>query len=72
MDNQPVCCPKCARLWDEPTCEQAISIELFGECIPCRFLNPGMNNLYGSGEGSKSDLDLITKTRLERNGQIQI
>jgi len=54
-------CPKCSREWQEP-CEQTNCIERFGECIPCRFLPVGENNPYGSGVGTKDELDALTTT----------
>ena len=56
-----VTCPCCGLHWDEPGCEQAACIELFGECIPCRFLPAGK----GSRSGSIADMDRIVARRKE-------
>lgn len=47
-------CPCCRMQWDEKT-EQHASIELFGECIVCRFMPDGK----GTGSGSQADIDAI-------------
>ena len=60
------CCPKCARTWEGP-CEQSVCIDLFGECIPCRFLPIGDKNKYGSGNGTEEELNIVTITNIERN-----
>lgn len=53
-------CRHCGREW-ELNCEQHACIELFDECIPCRFTPAGK----GSRAGTQADLDLITQKRAE-------
>ena len=47
-------CPCCGLKWDDDT-EQAACIELYCECIACRFSPSGK----GSRSGSMEDLDCI-------------
>jgi len=47
-------CPCCGLQWDKNT-EQHACIELFGECIPCRFVP----NSKGTRSGSNADIDAI-------------
>lgn len=56
-------CPCCKREWID-NCEQAISIELFDECMVCKFI-PGKP---GSGNGTSYDVDKISEIRMSRNG----
>jgi hypothetical protein len=53
-------CPSCGLQW-EATCEQHVSIQLFGECIVCRFLPAGK----GSRSGTLADMDRIVARRRE-------
>jgi hypothetical protein len=53
-------CPCCGSEW-ETDCEQHVCIQLFGECIACRFLPAGK----GSRSGSLADMDRITARRRE-------
>ena len=57
-------CPKCQREWkDQAPCDQTVCIEMFGECIPCRFLpTTHPNNTRGSGSGTDADLKAIEAT----------
>jgi hypothetical protein len=55
----PVECPLCKDKWPKD-CEQAVCIERFGECICCRF---------GSGAGTKAEIDSITKEAKRRANQ---
>jgi hypothetical protein len=48
-------CKKCTRLWQVDS-EQAISIEMFDECIVCKFTPRG----EGLNDGTKEQLDKIT------------
>lgn len=57
----PACCPKCARTWEDLACQQALSIELFGECIVCRFVPIGTINKYGSASGTEEELERLSK-----------
>ena len=54
-------CPKCQREWKgQAPCDQTVCIEMFGECIPCRFLpTTHPNNTRGSGSGTDADLKAI-------------
>lgn len=54
------CCPKCANTW-EGECDQSRCIELYGECIQCRFVPVGEINKYGSGSGTKEEFDNLNK-----------
>lgn len=49
---EQVSCPKCGRSWTPP-CEQTSCLELFGECIPCRFTNGGI--------GTESDFNSVVE-----------
>ena len=45
-------CPVCGRVWPHPS-EQGRCVELFGECVVCRFVPAGQPpNKYGSGAGT--------------------
>lgn len=49
-------CPVCSRTWPHPS-EQGRCVELFGECIVCRFIPAGVGiNSRGSGAGTPEDL----------------
>ena len=60
MANDQVACPKCGREWEAP-CEQSVCIEMFGECIPCRFIPIGDINKVGSGLGTDEEVEAIGK-----------
>lgn len=48
-------CPVCGRTWPHPS-EQGRCVELFGECIVCRFVPPGKApNWLGSGSGTDEE-----------------
>lgn len=49
-------CPCCERLWPEG-CEQAISIDLFNECVVCKFTPSGK----GSNDGTQEELDIVSE-----------
>ena len=51
-------CPCCGLQWEE-NCEQHACIELFGECIICRF----MPDSKGSKSGSQEDIIAIQAER---------
>lgn len=51
-------CPKCHRQWDTGS-QQAKCIDMFGECVVCRFVPPGEINPYGSGAGSEDDFNAL-------------
>jgi hypothetical protein len=51
-------CPCCGLLWERKS-EQHASIELFGECICCRFMPDGK----GTRSGTQDDLDRIQAKR---------
>lgn len=49
-------CPVCGRTWPHPS-EQGRCVELFGECVVCRFVPVGVGpNIRGSGAGTPEDL----------------
>ena len=54
-------CPKCGRQWEQWS-EQAVSIDWHGECVVCRFTPIGK----GTNEGTKSELDEISKESINR------
>jgi len=57
-------CPVCSLEWDDPNCEQAICIELYDECIPCRF---SPSHPHGSNTDDQEGMDAIMKVWRERN-----
>lgn len=61
--NEQCQCPKCRRQWDINT-EQHACIDMFGECIHCRFVPCGK----GSGSGTNADLDAIQEKRRQMLG----
>jgi hypothetical protein len=59
-------CTICGREWPEGS-EQAICVELFGECIVCRFAI-GKRYREGSKAGTDADLEKITDEWGKRKG----
>lgn len=53
-------CPRCKRKWIVP-CEQSKCIELYKECMCCRFIPHGKINLLGSASGTEDELKAITE-----------
>ena len=51
-------CPKCGLHWPEP-CQQTRCIERHGECIKCRFVPSGANNVHGSASGTAQELEQL-------------
>lgn len=58
MNLNEVQCFCCGNQWDKNT-EQHACIELFGECISCRFVP----NSKGSRSGTNADIDAIQQKR---------
>jgi hypothetical protein len=56
--RKAVTCPHCRQSWKRH-CDQHASIELFGECIPCRFMPDGK----GTREGTQDDIAAIQAKR---------
>ena len=56
-----VICPTCARQWQK-TSEQGVSIELYDQCVVCKFTPQG----NGSNDGSRKELDLVASESLRR------
>ncbi len=60
MNLNEVQCLCCGNQWDKYT-EQHACIELFGECISCRFVP----NSRGSGAGTNAEIDAIQQRQRE-------
>ena len=57
-------CPKCFRCWPVD-CEQAISVEMYGECVVCKFTPQGK----GSNDGTPEQLHEVRhESELRRMG----
>lgn len=59
--NRVVRCPKCDRQWNGAS-EQAVSVDLHGECVVCKFTPQGK----GSNNGTKEELRLIADESVKR------
>lgn len=60
-------CPVCPRSWDDNS-EQAVCIEMFNECIVCRFGVKGP----GSHSGIQEELDKISAEAKRRNTPAEV
>ncbi len=63
-------CPKCKRAWDE-FCQQVDCIDLYGECITCRFATAKGGNLHGSGKGTAEELATLEKLYYQRKAGVK-
>ena len=62
-------CPVCGRTWPHPS-EQGRCVELFGECIVCRFVPLGTApNWLGSGSGTDEEFVTLSTPNAELTGR---